>query len=79
MRPSTGHGRTARPARGRGADPVEWRRERLLEAGFPRGPADRLARDSRYDLHLLIELVERGAPPELATRILAPLNEGRPW
>ena len=28
-----------------------------------------------YDLHALIELVERGCPPELAVRILAPLDE----
>ena len=35
----------------------------------------RLARDGRYDLHRLIELVEHGCPPELALRILAPLEE----
>jgi hypothetical protein len=29
------------------------------------------------DLHALIELVERGCPPELAARILAPLDEER--
>ena len=34
-----------------------------------------LASDHRYDLHALIELVERGCPPELAVRILAPLEE----
>jgi hypothetical protein len=27
-------------------------------------------------LHALIELAERGCPPELAVRILAPLPEG---
>jgi hypothetical protein len=27
-------------------------------------------------LHALIELVERGCPPELALRILAPLDDG---
>ncbi len=36
----------------------------------------RLARDPRYDLHALIELVEHGCPPELALRILAPIEEG---
>jgi hypothetical protein len=29
----------------------------------------------RYDVHAVIELVERGCPPDLATRILAPLDE----
>ena len=55
---------------------LEWRTGRLVDAGFPRGLALRLARDTRYDLHALIELVERGCPPELAVRILAPLDEG---
>jgi hypothetical protein len=52
--------------------PVRWRRERLVDAGFPLGQASRLARDARYDLHALIELVERGCPPSLAVRILGP-------
>ena len=37
--------------------------------------AARLAEDARYDLHALIELVERGCAPELAVRILAPLED----
>jgi hypothetical protein len=53
---------------------VEWRRRRLTEVGFPRALAGRLARGA-YDLHALIELVERGCPPALAVRILAPLDE----
>jgi hypothetical protein len=53
---------------------VGWRREQLVETGFPLPLADRLARDSRYDLHAVIELVERGCPPELAVRILAPIE-----
>jgi hypothetical protein len=28
-----------------------------------------------YDLHALIELVERGCPPALAVRILGPLDD----
>ncbi len=57
---------------------LEWRSDRLVDAGFPRGLALRLARDTRYDLHALIELVERGCPPSLAARILAPLDEAPP-
>jgi len=56
-------------------DVAEWRREQLAHSGFPLPLALRLACDSRYDLHALIELVERGCPPELAVRILAPLDE----
>ena len=36
-----------------------------------------LARDSRYDLHALVDLVARGCLPELAARILAPLEKQR--
>jgi hypothetical protein len=56
-------------------DVDRWRREQLAAAGFPLPLAVRLARDRRYDLHALIELVERGCAPELAVRILAPLDE----
>jgi len=51
-----------------------WRARRLEAAGFRRREAERLARRCGYDLHALIELVERGCPPELALRILAPLD-----
>jgi len=54
---------------------VGWRLERLTEAGFDPRAAARLAKDQRYDLHALIELVEHGCPPSLAVRIHAPLNE----
>jgi hypothetical protein len=37
--------------------------------------AQRLARSDGTDLHRLLELVDRGCPPELAARILAPLDE----
>ena len=49
-----------------------WRREQLVRSGFPRRLAGRVAHDGQHDLHRLIELVERGCPPELALRILAP-------
>jgi hypothetical protein len=54
---------------------ADWRREQLARSGFDRRLASRLAHDDGYDLHALIELVERGCPPELAIRILAPLEE----
>jgi hypothetical protein len=54
---------------------VRWRREQLVHSGFPFPVAARLAKDSRYDLHALIELVERGCPPDLAARILASLDD----
>lgn len=55
-----------------GDDVVAWRRRRLVEAGFTQKLAIRLANDSRFDLHALIELVERGCRPDLAVEILAP-------
>jgi hypothetical protein len=57
-------------------DVASWRRERLAQSGFPLPLAAHLAKDARYDLHALIELVERGCPPRLAVRICAPLEEG---
>jgi hypothetical protein len=54
---------------------VSWRRDQLVRAGFTLPVAARLARDPRYDVHALIELVERSCPLELAIRILAPLAE----
>jgi hypothetical protein len=55
---------------------VGWRRNRLTDAGFAPPLAAAIARDARYDVHVLIELVERGCRPDLAARILAPLDEG---
>jgi len=52
-------------------DILRWRRDQLVAAGFEPPLALSLAQDSRYDLHAL---VERGCPPRLAIRILAPLE-----
>ena len=52
---------------------VRWRCEQLVESGFPLPLAVAIARDGHYDLHALIELVERGCEPNLAARILAPV------
>ncbi|MBD0348291.1 MAG: hypothetical protein ICV59_03985 [Thermoleophilia bacterium] len=54
---------------------LRWRREQLIDSGFSLSAAARLADDGRYDLHALIELVERGCRPELAVRIVAPLDD----
>ena len=56
-------------------DRVRWRARRLLSAGFSPDLAHRLARADRVDLHELLSLVDRGCPPELAARILAPLDD----
>jgi hypothetical protein len=63
-----------------GTDPVVmWRASRLREAGFDPQLADALAHDRAYDLHAVLELVDRGCSPDLAARILAPLDaDARP-
>ena len=53
---------------------VGWRRRQLTGAGFSLPLAARIAGDPGYDLHALIELTERGCAPELAVRIVAPLE-----
>ena len=55
---------------------VTWRHEQLVDSGFLPSLATRVANDTRFDLHALLELVERGCEPELAVRILAPLDLG---
>jgi hypothetical protein len=55
-------------------DVTVWRVRRLRAAGFARPLAQRLASTPDIDLHALLELVDRGCPPPLAARILAPPN-----
>jgi hypothetical protein len=70
--------RTAEPASPFSAV-ADWRRERLIAAGFAADLALRLAEDCAIDLHAVLELVDRGCAPALAARILAPLDDrGRP-
>jgi hypothetical protein len=47
-----------------------WRLHRLLDAGFPLALGTRLVALPGMDLHALLDLVDRGCPPELAVRIL---------
>ena len=71
------------PSRGQsiqtaGADPVvAWRIGRQREVGFNDALAEALAHDAAYDLHAILRLIDRGCPPELAARILAPLDDER--
>jgi hypothetical protein len=45
-----------------------------LAAGFPLALARRMASDPGVDVHALLELVDRGCPPKLAAKIMAPLD-----
>ena len=51
----------------------DWRRRRLVAAGFD-APLAAWVAYSGIDLHELLVLVDRGCPPHLAARILAPLD-----
>jgi hypothetical protein len=55
-------------------DVEAWRLRRLVDAGFPLPLALDLAATPGVDLHALLALLDRGCPPELAARILAPLD-----
>ena len=57
---------------------VQWRVKKLRSLGFSADLANELARDGRLDIHALLELVDRGCPPHLAARILAPLDSEAP-
>jgi hypothetical protein len=48
----------------------KWRAETLERVGYDSTSAALLATQHDVDLHLAIELVERGCPPEVAIRIL---------
>jgi hypothetical protein len=69
------------PIPGTGRTPTgeltNWRLEQLVRIGFDAELAASVAADRAMDLHALIELVERGCPPVLARRILAPLDRER--
>jgi hypothetical protein len=52
----------------------EWRRRRLMAAGFDARLAEQMTQDESVDLHELLVLLDRGCSPGLAARILAPLE-----
>jgi len=55
-------------------DVLVWRTGVLRQAGCEAGLAWELAADGDLDLHDLLNLIDRGCPPHLAARILAPLD-----
>jgi hypothetical protein len=72
----TDHTMRAQAASVTGSD-VAWREARLRVVGLDWETASRLAGDDTFDLHALLELIDRGCPPHLAARILAPLESER--
>jgi hypothetical protein len=58
---------------------VRWRRRQLISAGFDDAMSVRLAASPDVDLHGLLNLVDRGCPPDLAVRILEPLTDSERW
>lgn len=71
-----GAGESARPFLSAQCDIVRWRLRLLADAGLPAEQARQLAADRRLDVHAVLELVDRGCPPALAVRIVAPLEGG---
>jgi hypothetical protein len=55
----------------------DWRARCLTAAGFALREAYDLASNDGVDLHLLLELIDRGCPPVLAVRITAPVEESQ--
>jgi hypothetical protein len=55
-------------------DVLHWRSEVLRRAGCDTALAWELAGDGDVDLHDVPNLIDRGCPPPLAARILAPLD-----
>ena len=67
--------RTASNDAPRPTDVVQWRRDRLVTAGFADALAADLAQSRGIDLHAVLDVIDRGCPPPLAARILAPLDQ----
>ena len=60
--------------RGEGDRLSSWRQRTLVAAGFDEDLARRVTAQRAVDLHALLVLVDRGCPPPVAARILAPLD-----
>lgn len=74
MRPKTTAASRARWDPDVDGDLIGWRRRQLSRAGFGTDLAARVAADRSMDIHALLELIDLGCPPELAARIVAPLD-----
>ena len=75
MRTPRPDARAANPEslRNPGVDPViGWRIERLIAAGVQPALASRVARVHGFDIHAVLDLLDRGCPVELALRIIDP-------
>jgi hypothetical protein len=57
------------------SDVESWRLRRLVDGGFALPLALQLAATPGVDLHALLALVDRGCPPDLAARILSPVDD----
>ncbi|MCG2623201.1 hypothetical protein LVY72_14980 [Arthrobacter sp. I2-34] len=77
--PAAGAAAAACPQGGAtGSDSITaWRCRLLYSAGFPDTLAHLLAATPGVDIHALLNLVDRGCPPELAVRILGPFTDDR--
>ena len=69
-------GQPSSPPAGSAPHIAMWRRRRLEAAGFEQHLATELASEPAVDLHELLVLLDRGCAPELAARIVAPLDRG---
>ena len=58
---------------------TEWRERCLQENGFEAETAKWLASAKAFDLHALLELIHHDCPPDLAVRIVAPLEWDGRW
>ena len=54
---------------------MAWRAARLRDAGFDGALATMLACNRGVDVHAVLDLLDRGCPPHLAARIVAPLEQ----
>jgi hypothetical protein len=57
------------PKNDNAADVEAWRLHVLLRAGYPLRVAERLAK-SAADLHIAVDILDRGCTPHTAARIL---------
>jgi hypothetical protein len=49
---------------------LRWRQDKLLRAGYGERLALKLALRRHVDLHVAVDLLRRGCPPETAAQIL---------